>query len=106
MTAEGEVVRASATENPDLFWAVRGGGGNFGIITEFEFRLAKVGLILGGAIVLPAKRDVIRAYLDFMRTAPDGLTTISHVMHAPPAPFIPEHRIGELCSMAFAASAR
>ena len=95
VTAQGEVVTASLSENEDLFWAIRGGGGNFGIVTEFEFRLAPVGQVLGGALVLPATREVIRGYLDYIVTAPDDLTTITNLMLAPPAPFIPEDRVGE-----------
>ncbi|MFN0146638.1 MAG: BBE domain-containing protein, partial [Dehalococcoidia bacterium] len=66
-----------------------------GIVTEFEFRMAEVGAVLGGAIVLPATREVVRGYLDYIPTAPDDLTTITNFMHAPPAPFIPEDRVGE-----------
>ena len=99
VTADGEIVTASADENPDLFWAIRGGGGNFGIVTEFEFRLAPVGQILGGALVLPATREVLRGYLDYVADAPDDLTTIANLMHAPPAPFIPADRVGELVLM-------
>ena len=95
VTANGDIVTASADENPDLFWAIRGGGGNFGIITEFTFQLARVGSVLGGALVLPATPDVLRGYLEYARQAPDDLTTITNFMHAPPAPFIPENRIGE-----------
>jgi hypothetical protein len=69
VTADGDIVTASATENPDLFWAIRGGGGNFGIITEFEFRLTPVGQVLGGDLLLPASREVIRGYLDYMATS-------------------------------------
>jgi hypothetical protein len=96
VTAEGKIVTASPNENPDLFWAIRGGGGNFGIVTEFEFRLAPVGQVLGGDLLLPASREVIRGYLDYMATAPDDLTTLANLMHAPPAPFVPEDRVGEL----------
>jgi FAD/FMN-containing dehydrogenase len=99
VTAQGDVINASPDENTDLFWAIRGGGGNFGIITEFEFQLAPVGQILGGALVLPATREVLRGYLEFMDSAPDDLTTIVNVMHAPPAPFIPADRVGELVAM-------
>jgi FAD/FMN-containing dehydrogenase len=95
-TAAGEIVTASADERPELFWAIRGGGGNFGIITEFEYRLAPVGQILGGALLLPASRDVLRGYLDYTASAPDDLTTIANIMHAPPAPFVPQERVGEL----------
>jgi hypothetical protein len=96
VTADGRITRASATERADLFWAIRGGGGNFGIVTEFEFRLAPVDLILGGALVLPATREVLRAYLDYAPVAPEGLTTIATVMHAPPAPFMPAEAVGRL----------
>jgi FAD/FMN-containing dehydrogenase len=96
VTAAGEAVTASEAENADLFWAIRGGGGNFGIVTEFEFRLAPVGQVLGGALVLPASRQVLRGYLDYAADAPDGLTTIASLMYAPPAPFVPEQRVGEL----------
>ena len=95
VTAAGEIVTASADEHPDLFWAIRGGGGNFGIITEFTFRLAPVGQILGGELILPATRETLRGYLDYAVTAPEDLTTIAHLMHAPPAPYVPADRIGE-----------
>jgi FAD/FMN-containing dehydrogenase len=96
VTAAGEIVTASANEHPDLFWAIRGGGGNFGIVTEFTYRLAPVGQILGGELLLPASREVIRGYLDYMATAPDDLTTIANLLHAPPAPYVPQERVGEL----------
>ena len=95
VTAGGEILTASASEHPDLFWAIRGGGGNFGIITEFTFQLASVGEILGGALILPASREVIRGYLEHSASAPDDLTTIGNLMFAPPAPFIPQERVGE-----------
>jgi FAD/FMN-containing dehydrogenase len=96
VTAAGDIVTASASEHPDLFWAIRGGGGNFGIVTEFTYRLAPVGQILGGVLMLPASREVIRAYLDYTVTAPDELATIADLTHAPPAPFVPQERVGEL----------
>ncbi len=96
VTADGEIVTASANENADLFWAIRGGGGNFGIVTEFEFRLAEVGDVLGGMLILPASREVVRGYLDYMVNAPEELTTLANIMHAPPAPFVPEERVGDL----------
>jgi hypothetical protein len=99
VTASGEIVTASETEHPDLFWAIRGGGGNFGIVTEFTFRLAPVGEVLGGALVLPATREVIRGYMEYSTTAPDDMTTIANIMYAPPAPFIPEEQVGELVLM-------
>lgn len=95
VTAEGEIVTASASEHPDLFWAIRGGGGNFGVVTEFTFRLAPVGQILGGELLLPATHQVLRGYLDYVTAAPDELTTIANLMHAPPAPYVPQDRVGE-----------
>ncbi len=96
VTATGELVRASATENTELFWGLRGGGGNFGIVTEFEYRLAPVGSVVGGAILLPATAEVIRGYFDYAPNAPEDLTTIAQIMHAPPAPFVPEEMVGKL----------
>jgi FAD/FMN-containing dehydrogenase len=96
VTAAGEIVTASASERADLFWAIRGGGGNFGIVTEFTYRLAPVGQILGGELMLPASREVIRGYLDYVAAAPDDLTTIANLWHAPPAPYVPQERVGEL----------
>jgi FAD/FMN-containing dehydrogenase len=99
VTAEGEVVRASKEQNTELFWALRGGGGNFGVVTEFEYQLAPVGQVYGGALIIPATVENVRKYVDYATTAPDDLTTITNVMHAPPAPFIPEDRVGELVLM-------
>ncbi|MDF3016891.1 MAG: linked oxidase domain protein [Thermomicrobiales bacterium] len=96
VTAAGDSVTASAEENPDLFWAIRGGGGNAGIVTELVFRLAPVGQILGGELMLPASRDVLRGYLDYAALAPDDLTTIANLMYAPPAPHVPEEHVGKL----------
>ena len=96
VTAAGEIVTASAEKHPDLFWAIRGGGGNAGIVTEFTYRLAPVGQIYGGELMLPASREVIRGYLDYSTSAPDDLTTIANLMYAPPAPHVPAHRVGEL----------
>src|SRR5918997_7115070 len=96
VTAAGEIVTASAEEHPDLFWAIRGGGGNAGIVTEFVFRLAPVAQILGGELLLPASRDVLRGYLDYAASAPDDLTTIANLIYAPPAPHVPQERVGEL----------
>jgi FAD/FMN-containing dehydrogenase len=96
VTAAGEIVTASAEEHPDLFWAIRGGGGNAGIVTEFVFRLAPVGQILGGDLMLPATREVIRGYLDYAASAPDDLTAIANLIYAPPAPHVPAERVGEL----------
>jgi FAD/FMN-containing dehydrogenase len=93
VTAAGEVVRASAGENPDLFWAIRGGGGNFGVVTRFEFQLHPVGPdVLSGLIVYPmsAARDVLKQYRTFAANAPDELTVWGVLRAAPPLPFLPE----------------
>ena len=95
VTADGEVLRTSAEQHPDLFWALRGGGSNFGIVTDFTFHLAQSGMIHGGAIVLPATREVVRGYLDYAPNAPEDVTTIAFLMAAPPAPFIPEEQVGQ-----------
>jgi FAD/FMN-containing dehydrogenase len=84
--AKGDLVRASATENPDLFWAIRGGGGNFGVVTSFEYRLHPIGpMIVGGMVVhpFPAARDVLRFYADVVRDAPDALTVAAALLTAP-----------------------
>jgi len=92
VTAAGEVVRASATDHPDLFWALRGGSGNFGVVTRFEFRLHPVGPdVLSGLIVYPiseAKR-VLQEYREFIANAPDELSVWAVLRQAPPLPFLP-----------------
>jgi FAD/FMN-containing dehydrogenase len=98
VTAEGQLVRASAEENPELFWGIRGGGGNFGIVTSFEYRLHPVGpTVLAGPIFHPLERagEVLRFYRGFIRDAPDELTTIFHLRVAPPLPFLPEDLHGK-----------
>lgn len=98
VTADGRVLVASPTQHADLFWAIRGGGGNFGIVTSFHFQLRPLGLILGGAVFYDGAdaETVLRGYLDYAPTAPDELTTMAFTMTAPPAPFIPEHMQGKL----------
>jgi FAD/FMN-containing dehydrogenase len=93
VTASGEVVRASATERPDLFWALRGGGGNFGVVTRFEFRLHPVGPgVLSGLIVYPISeaKSVLQQYREFVAKAPDELSVWTVLRQAPPLPFLPE----------------
>lgn len=93
VTAAGELLTASATENSDLFWGIRGGGGNFGIVTSFKFQLQPVGPdVLAGMIIHPleAAGDVLRFYRDFTASTPEELGTMAVFLLAPPAPFIPE----------------
>jgi FAD/FMN-containing dehydrogenase len=94
VTANGNALRASEEEHPDLFWALRGGGGNFGVVTSFEFRLHPVGpTVLAGPILWDAAdaAQVLRFYRDFIRDAPDELGTVVRFGTAPPLPAIPEH---------------
>jgi FAD/FMN-containing dehydrogenase len=99
VTADGEIVTASAARHPDLFWALRGGGGNFGIATQFEFDLVPAGTVLAGAIFYPADPDIIAGHVAAASAAPDELTTIAFVMRAPPLPFIPAEKHGSLVYM-------
>jgi FAD/FMN-containing dehydrogenase len=92
VTAEGCVVRASADEHADLFWALRGGGGNFGVVTSFEFRLHSVSIVYGGPILYSIDRapDVLRLFRDYIADAPEDVSAFFAFLIAPPAPFIPE----------------
>ena len=92
VTADGRLLRVDAQSYPDLFWAIRGGGGNFGVATRFHYRLHPVGAIVGGMMMLPATPDVIASFIALSEAAPEELSTIANVMPAPPMPFVaPEH---------------
>jgi Berberine and berberine like len=98
VTAAGEILTANVDENPDLFWGIRGGGGNFGVVTSFEYRLHPVGpIVLGGPIFHPLEdaRELLAFYRGFIASAPDELTTIFELSVAPPVPFLPENVHGK-----------
>jgi FAD/FMN-containing dehydrogenase len=93
VTADGKIRTANGTENPDLFWAIRGGGGNFGVVTRFTFRLHEVGpLVTGGLVAWSADRadEVLATYQQLTAAAPRELTAAAMIRLAPPAPFVPE----------------
>ena len=97
VTADGSVVRASEEENPDLLWGLRGGGGNFGVVTSFELRCHAVGpTVLAGPVLWPAEDapELLAFYREFAASAPDELTTISFLRFAPSAPWVPERLHG------------
>jgi FAD/FMN-containing dehydrogenase len=100
VTADGELVRADADSHPELFWALRGGGGNFGVATRFRFRLHELGTVVGGMLLLPATPDVIAGFVAAADNAPEELSTIANVMPAPPLPFVPAEHHGQLVVMA------
>lgn len=105
VTADGRVRRVDAQHDPDLFWALRGGGGNFGVVTRLRFRLNPLPHFTGGLLVLPATPETIAAFAAASLEAPEELTTIGNVMPAPPAPFIPAEAHGRLAIVAFIAYA-
>ncbi len=93
ITADGKKIRASENESADLFWAIRGGGGNFGVVTQFEFELHPVGPeILAGLLVFPFEqaKQVLRQYREFVESAPEELSVWVVLRQAPPLPFLPE----------------
>ena len=100
VTAEGKIVQIDAGSNPDLFWAIRGGGGNFGVVTRFKFRLHELNSILGGMLILPATAEVIAAFIAAAESAPEELSTIANIMPAPPMPFITPEMRGKMILMA------
>jgi FAD/FMN-containing dehydrogenase len=98
VTAEGDFLTVSKTENEDLFWGLRGGGGNFGIVTSFEYQLQKIGpIVLGGMLLHPMDdaSEFLRFYRDFIADAPDELTVVPLLRLAPPAPFLPKELHGK-----------
>jgi FAD/FMN-containing dehydrogenase len=103
--ADGSLVRTDAEQHPDLFWAIRGGGGNFGVVTRFQFRLHEVDTVVGGMMILPATPETIARFVAEAEAAPDELSTIMNIITAPPMPFIPPEYHGQVMLMALVAYA-
>ena len=102
VTADGTFVTCSADREKDLFWAIRGGGGNFGVVTSFEFRLHAVADIFGGPTFFPIDGDVLRAYRDFILEAPEELGALFGFTMAAPLPFLPKEWHGRPVSAVIA----
>ena len=100
VTANGEVLHVDSKSHPDLFWAIRGGGGNFGVVTRFQFRLHDVPEVYGGMLFLPATPDAVAGFIAEAEAAPEELSTIANIMNAPPMPFLPAEYHGKLIIMA------
>ena len=96
VTADGQLLRIDKDTNPDLFWAIRGGGGNFGVVTRFQYRLVELPGIVGGILVLPVNAEVIERYITLSEEAPEELSSIANVMPIPPLPGVPEEWLGKL----------
>ena len=96
VTAAGDIIVADATHHPDLFWALRGGGGNFGVVTRLKFQLHPLPSFVGGPLVLPATAENIAKFAALADAAPEALSTIAMVMPVPPVPFVPAAFHGKL----------
>ena len=96
VTADGQLLRVDAESHPDLFWAIRGGGGNFGVATRFQLRLHELEQVVGGMLILPATADTIYSFITEAEAAPEELSAIANVMPAPPMPFLPADQHGRL----------
>ncbi len=105
VTANGDIVITDADNHPDLFWALRGGGGNFGVVTRLNFRLHALPSFIGGPLILPATPEVLAGFVAAAEAAPDELSTIANVMPAPPLPFLPPALHGQLVLMGMMAFA-
>ncbi len=103
VTADGARRIIDAGHEPDLFWAIRGGGGNFGVVTRFQLRLNDLPGIVGGLLVLPATADTIAGFIAAADAAPEALSGIANVMNCPPMPFIGEEHVGEVVILAILA---
>jgi FAD/FMN-containing dehydrogenase len=100
VTADGQVLHTDLDSHPDLFWALRGGGGNFGVAIRFQFRLHSVGTVVGGMLLLPATPEAVAGFIAEAEAAPEELSTIANILPAPPLPFLPASQHGQLVIMA------
>jgi FAD/FMN-containing dehydrogenase len=100
VTANGQTLLVDADNHPDLFWAIRGGGGNFGVVTKFKYQLRDVPGIVGGMLMLPATAEALQAVMTAAKDAPEELSGIINVMPAPPMPFLPEEHHGKITILA------
>ena len=100
VTADGRTVRTDPDTHPELFWAIRGGGGNFGVATRLRFQLHELNGVVGGMLLLPASVETVAGFVAAAAAAPEELTAIANVMPAPPLPFIPAQAHGRLVVMA------
>jgi FAD/FMN-containing dehydrogenase len=100
VTADGKLLHLDHNSNPDLFWAIRGGGGNFGVVTRFQFRLHELRNVVGGMLILPGTPEVIAGFIAAAEAAPDELSSIANIMAAPPMPFLSSEHHGKLILMA------
>ncbi len=105
VTADGQVLEVDAGRHPDLFWAIRGGGGNFGVVTRFKLQLHPLDGIVGGMLILPATVEAVAGFIAAGEAAPEELTTFANVMNAPPMPFLPEAVHGKVVIMGMLAHA-
>jgi FAD/FMN-containing dehydrogenase len=95
VTADGALLQADEQTHADLFWAIRGGGGNFGVATRLRFRLHEIDEVVGGMLMLPASADVITGLVAVAEAAPEELSVIANILKAPPMPFIPAEQHGK-----------
>jgi FAD/FMN-containing dehydrogenase len=96
VTADGQLRTVDAEHEPDLFWAIRGGGGNFGVVTRFKLRLHELDGVVGGMLILPATAETVAGFIAAAEAAPEELSTIGNVMPCPPMPFMAEEHHGKL----------
>jgi FAD/FMN-containing dehydrogenase len=96
VTADGQILTVDETNHPDLFWAIRGGGGNVGIATRFKFALVPIDEFTGGMLILPATAETVEGFVRAADEAQEELSTIANVMNAPPMPFLPEDVVGRV----------